>query len=84
MSGDVLLFGKLRDVFGGDRIALPPAVETVEDLRGRLAELHPEQADVIAAPSVRVAVNQELILDEAATRISSEDEIALLPPLSGG
>ncbi len=30
------------------------------------------------------AVDQILVADEAATSVSSSDEIALLPPLSGG
>jgi len=46
--------------------------------------LNPDLADVLRAKTVRIAVNQELVTDEAAARISEADEIALLPPLSGG
>ena len=46
--------------------------------------LNPDLADVLRAKTVRIAVNQELVTDEAGTRISEADEIALLPPLSGG
>lgn len=80
----MLLFGRLKDAFGVDRIELPGAVSTAAALRRQLAELHPELAEMIAAPSVRIAVNQEMVIDEDATPVGPDDEIALLPPLSGG
>ena len=49
-----------------------------------LAHLNPDLADMLKAKTVRIAVNQEMVADEAGTRISAADEIALLPPLSGG
>lgn len=82
--GIVLLFGRLKDAFGAGQIALPDKANTVARLRLRLAEQYPELAGMIVAPSVRVAVNQELVVDEDEMTISSSDEIALLPPLSGG
>lgn len=84
MSATVLLFGRLKDAFGAAAIALPEGVATAAELRARLAELNPDLADVLRAKTVRIAVNQELVADEAGTRISASDEIALLPPLSGG
>ncbi|MEQ1782162.1 MAG: MoaD/ThiS family protein [Hyphomonadaceae bacterium] len=84
MAGVVLLFGRLKDAFGAASIALPDGVETASALRARLIELNPDLADVLRAKTVRIAVNQELVADEAGTRISAADEIALLPPLSGG
>ncbi len=83
-QGSVLLFGRLKDAFGADSVALPERADTVARLRARLAEDHPDLADMIAAPSVRVAVNQELVVDEDETTLTAGDEIALLPPLSGG
>lgn len=83
-SGTILLFGRLRDAFGVDRIDLPEGAGTAGSMRRLLAKRHPELAEVISAPSVRIAVNQELIVDEDAAPLSSTDEIALLPPLSGG
>lgn len=84
MSGTVLLFGKLKDAFGAASIALPEGVGTAAELRARLAELNPDLAELLRAKTVRIAVNQELVADEAGTQISASDEIALLPPLSGG
>jgi molybdopterin synthase sulfur carrier subunit len=84
MASGILLFGKLKDAFGADRIALPEGVATAAGLRARLAELNPDLAGLIVSKSVRIAVNQELVADEAGQPISAGDEIALLPPLSGG
>ena len=84
MAGKVLLCGRLKDAFGASFVALPEGVATAAALRRRLAELHPDLAAQIIAKSVRIAVNQQLVADEATARISATDEIALLPPLSGG
>ncbi len=84
MAGAILLFGRLKDAFGAASIALPEGVGTAAELRAMLIALNPHLADVLRAKTVRIAVNQELAVDEAATPISEADEIALLPPLSGG
>jgi len=84
MAGTVLLFGRLKDAFGAPSVPLPDGVQTAAELRARLVELNPDLADMLRAKTVRVAVNQELVADEAGTPVSAADEIALLPPLSGG
>ena len=84
MSGAVLLFGRLKDAFGAPSIPMPEGVGTAAELRSMLAHLNPDLADMLRAKTVRIAVNQTLIADDAATRITPSDEIALLPPLSGG
>ncbi|MEQ1784217.1 MAG: MoaD/ThiS family protein [Hyphomonadaceae bacterium] len=84
MAGVILLFGRLKDAFGSASIAMPEGVGTAAELRAMLIALNPDLADVLRAKTVRIAVNRELVVDEAGTRISEADEIALLPPLSGG
>lgn len=84
MAGAVLLFGRLKDAFGAASIALPDGVGTAAELRARLVELNPDLAEMLRSKTVRIAVNQEMVADEAATPVSASDEIALLPPLSGG
>jgi molybdopterin converting factor subunit 1 len=84
MSGTVLLFGKLKDAFGAASIPLPTGVATAAGLRESLAEAHPDLADMLRSKSIRIALNQSLVADETAVSISPSDEIALLPPLSGG
>jgi molybdopterin converting factor subunit 1 len=84
MAGQVLLFGRLKDAFGAASIPLPAGVATAADLRARLMTDNPDLATLLRAQSVRIAVNQTLVADEAAQAVSAADEIALLPPLSGG
>ncbi len=84
MSGSILLFGRLKDAFGAPSIPLPEGVATAADLRARLAADHPDLAAILSSRAVRIAVNQSLVADEAAQPVSAADEIALLPPLSGG
>lgn len=84
MAGAVLLFGRLKDAFGAASIALPEGAGTAAELRALLISENPDLAETLRSKSVRIAVNQELVADEAGTRITHADEIALLPPLSGG
>jgi molybdopterin converting factor subunit 1 len=84
MTGVVLLFGRLKDAFGASSIAAPEGVGTAAELRAMLANEYPDLAETIRSKAVRIAVNQELVADEANVRLSPADEIALLPPLSGG
>ena len=84
MAGAVFLFGRLKDAFGASSIELPGGAGTAAELRALLIHANPDLAETLRSKAVRIAVNQELVADEVGTRITSADEIALLPPLSGG
>ena len=71
MAGTVLLLGRLKDAFGASSIALPDGVATAAGLRARLVELNPDLAEMLRAKTVRIAVNQELVTDEAGTPVSA-------------
>ncbi len=77
----VQLFARFRDAFGMDAtpIELDDAA-TVGTLRTAVAQLKPEIAGLLARS--QVAVNGEFAPDEI--RLASQDEIALIPPVSGG
>ncbi len=72
----VLAFGALAQRLGWSEqvIALPPG-DTVAALRARLRLES-------AAGHIRVAVNQVFATDEQ--RLAAGDEVALIPPVSGG
>lgn len=72
----ILYFGRLRD--GEPAGAVPPVVRDTGALRAWLGKSRPELLD----PSIRIAVNDELILKDRP--IGDGDEIAFLPPMSGG
>jgi molybdopterin converting factor subunit 1 len=82
MSGVILFFGRLRDSLGGQMSPLP-GERSVRELRELLSERHPDAAPLLLSREVRVAVNRQLVHDESA-RVRAEDEVAFMPPLSGG
>ena len=80
----LLFFGRLADIAGRRERELPLAAPVsasalVETLRGEF----PELAAALIAPSVRIAVNRAITRDRDA-RVEPGDEIAFLPPVSGG
>ena len=73
----LLAFGRLSHL-PFDRVTVPADITDSMSLRQLLGERWPELND----PKVRLAVNQVLIHENVA--LSSGDEIAFLPPMSGG
>ncbi|HZA47380.1 MAG TPA: MoaD/ThiS family protein [Nitrososphaera sp.] len=78
-------FAILKDIIGPQQIILQlprkqEEIVTVAELRKRILELYPEiSAQRIA---MRIAVNAAMANDKSI--INDFDEIALLPPISGG
>ncbi len=77
----VLFFGILQDLAGqsGDWMDLP-AGATVSDVLDRCASQSPAMKAML--PSLAIAVNQQY--STAGTLLHEGDEVALLPPVSGG
>jgi molybdopterin converting factor subunit 1 len=77
----VLFFGRLKDLTGHteDSVDLPDAA-TIEQLFALYAEKNPELAKF--RPSVIASHNQEFAAWD--TPLHSGDEVAFLPPVSGG
>ncbi len=77
----VLYFAILKDVFGCEREELElPAGTTVSELLGVLQGRGDSVGKVWG--SIAVAVNQEYAV--AGVVLNDGDEVALLPPVSGG
>lgn len=56
-----------------------------EALLARLsADFAPSLAEMVAGQRVRVALNGALVADKAALVLADGDELAFLPPVSGG
>jgi MoaE-MoaD fusion protein len=81
MRVQVLYFGVLKELAGksGDALDLPQDA-TVLDLLAICKTQIPNLTSAIA--SIAVAVNQQYA--SAETRLKADDEVALLPPVSGG
>ncbi len=75
------LFAGLREKAGVAEIPVDlPAGATVEDLAAALARAIPEAASLLQ--SVRYAVN--CTFAQPGTVIGPQDEVAVIPPVSGG
>jgi len=78
----IRLFAQLRERAGADAIEAELADgATVADALDQLAS-HPPLDELLARLPVRMAVNRELVATD--TRLRAGDELALLPPVSGG
>ncbi len=77
----VLFFAQLKDVTGCEAVELPPPSPSAGDqLWAVLLEKFPGLA--AHRPNVRLARNWEYA--DSATRFADNDEVALIPPVSGG
>ncbi len=76
-------FGKLQDNFprACEEIALPRAVKTASDLRHFIAT-RTQGGDCVLASSVRIVINQRL--QSWLSPVQDGDEVAFIPPVSGG
>lgn len=76
----VLLFGITRDLTGQSTLSVPVHADTrVGDVLAQVQRQHPALTSI---RSLLVAVNGEYA--EADQSINPNDEVALIPPVSGG
>jgi sulfur-carrier protein len=82
MAVRLLFLGRLQDLAGApERILDARSGETIAALIDRLG---PGLAEALRSPRVRVALNGAVLGDIAGARAAEGDEIAFLPPVSGG
>ena len=83
MQVKIIAFGVLRDWLGasGEEVQLPVGT-TVAELLNHLRERLPADAESRSLRGIAVGVNAEYA--EATTVLQEGDEVALLPPVSGG
>lgn len=80
MKVKVLAFGIAKDIFGGSTIEVElPKNGTAQNLKQSLEEYYPRLKHLV---SYMVAVNNEYASDE--NLLTERDEIAIIPPVSGG
>ena len=79
----ILLFGITKDIVGSSSLSLPVSssarLKTVGELKSYLGKTYPKLNDLT---SLAVAVNNSYAED--TMEIDNFDEIALIPPVSGG
>ena len=77
----VLYFATLRDMVGEqeERVEVPEGA-TVADLVAEIVGAYPRFREM--EPSLMISVNQEY--SERGTALKEGDEVAFIPPISGG
>ena len=83
----VLFFASLRDELGVGECQLRLDAMGLEPLRQALAERLGDSAELLWADNVRMAKNQNLLSPDqlaAGLCLADGDEVAFLPPVTGG
>lgn len=79
----VRFFASLREAVQQEHIELALPTPSIAGVRAQLAELlTPDQLEAVNAQGVQIAVNQAIVQDNAA--LADGDEVAFLPPVTGG
>ena len=79
MTARLVFLGRLEDAAGGSEQAV-----TAGPLEAVLAALTPDLAVALLGERVRMALNGVLIAERGGIVLRDGDELAFLPPVSGG
>ncbi len=80
----LLFFGKLGEAAGGRERRWPvrEGGATIDDIVAAIGETDPALAAELNEPTIRCIVNEQMSAREAT--VHDGDEVAFLPPVSGG
>ncbi|HTM90773.1 MAG TPA: MoaD/ThiS family protein [Flavisolibacter sp.] len=79
MRVNILAFGIAKEILGRNQLAFDFQGSTSQDLKMSLEQQFPYLKQL---PSYGIAVNNEYVT--GTIEINSNDEIAIIPPVSGG
>ena len=80
---DIIYFASLKAIAGKDRESLDLGPEsTIRQLAELISKTSPQMGEMIREKKVMISVNQDMA--DAETIIHDGDEVAFLPPFSGG
>ncbi len=78
----VKLFALLKDQAGRDELRIDAGPGTVSELIEAVSRKHPELSEMISGNRLLISVNREFAKRDAM--VKDGDEVALMPPFSGG
>jgi len=79
----IVFLGWLKDTAGSaERRVTLPAMTTAEELISFVADGDQILAEELAEPSIRIIINKSILLDQILPE--TIEEVAFMPPLSGG
>lgn len=80
MALKLVFLGRLADAAGEAEREIDP----VPSIAALIAGLEPELSAALGGPKVKIAVNGKIVSDRAIFTLRDGDEVAFLPPVSGG
>ena len=80
MALKLVFLGRLAEAAGGEE----REVATVPSIAALIAGLEPDLSAALGGPKVKIAVNGNIVADRAMFTLRDGDEVAFLPPVSGG
>ncbi len=80
MSVTVQFLGRLRDIAGARSHTTQPG----KSVSAYIATQPPGLAQALAAPGIAVALNKQVLARGADPVLKAGDELAFMPPFSGG
>ena len=79
----IVFFAALREQLGCDKLSLPCTnISTVNDVKDQLIEKHPQWSEFLSNNALLTAINHDMV--NAGSLVTSGDEIAFFPPVTGG
>jgi molybdopterin converting factor small subunit len=84
VAARLVFLGRLEELAGTDGAAVAAPLGWATLLAHLSETFSPELAETVAGERVKVALNGALIADKGGVVLADGDEIAFLPPVSGG
>jgi MoaD family protein len=78
----IKLFALLKDKAGRDELHIRSRSSTISELLKEISDECPALSGILSCDRILISVNQELVRGDAP--VKDGDEIALMPPFSGG
>lgn len=78
----VLFFAQIREQVGVDKLQVEANFTDVETLKTHLCQRSEVWSAALSSPTLLVAVNQTI--SPFNTKLTSGDEVAFFPPVTGG
>lgn len=79
---DISLFGRLADIYGHRQLTLATRPETGTRLREAVSTDAPQLAELMNSRGTRLVVNDAIV--DWDTQLAAQDNIAIIPIVSGG
>lgn len=84
----ILLFARARELVGTSSVSITidtsESTTTLAAVRVALISAYPALVPLLSSASTLLALNASYVESEETSAVSSTDEIAVIPPVSGG